>query len=220
MVKNTNGNELTVKRLFKFILKAFLVLIGLFILYVIGLFATSPLFDKFDHDRFIALDTQMQGVYQKLKAASSGDDWKYEKVCSADRSGWMTTGEYDCVLSISLKGTVGSIVDVNSLHSKYYSIIQKTGVLSHATGSDIGTKEILGNTFTTGSVYEDYNEKKSGIRCRYLVDLGQDSDNSYRVSSGLAIKNEVGVLLISLRCEGMARSSWYPLVASTSSIIP
>lgn len=215
MVKNITSNELTVKRFFKIILKIFLILLGGFILYIIGLFATSPLFDKFDHDKFIALDTQMQGVYQQLKATSGGvDDWKYRKVCTEELAGDWPTGVFFCDVTISLDKKATSVADVNNLQAKYYPIINSSDTLRRTTELDLEAPSDFGKNFVVSSAEQRYQETKTGIECDYLIYLYQNTDDSLKtyeenVSYGSALNGGIGNLLVSLKCSERARNSWY-----------
>lgn len=212
MVKNITSNELTVKRFFKIILKIFLILLGGFILYIIGLFSTSPLFDKFDHDKFIALDTQMQGVYQKLKAASGGvDDWKYRKVCTEELAGDWPTGVFFCDVTISLDKKATSVADVNNLQAKYYPIINDSNALIKTTELDPEYPSDFGKNFVVSSAEQRYEEIKTGVECDYLIKLYQGATDGRYISNtyGSYVSVDSGYVRASLACSGKARGSWY-----------
>ena len=212
MVKNIISNDLTVKRFLKIVLKISLILLGGFILYIIGLFATSPLFDKFDHDRFIALDAQMQGVYQKLQATSGGvDDWKYRKVCTEELAGDWPTGVFFCDTTISLDKKATSVADVNNLQAKYYPIINSSDTLRKTTELDPEAPSDFGKNFVVSSAEQRYKEVKTGVECDYLLKLYQDAIDGKYISNayGSYVSVDSGYIRVSLVCSEKARSSWY-----------
>lgn len=218
MAKNTTTNEVSVKRFFKIILKSVLILLGLFILFIIGIFATAPLFDKMDHDKFITLDNQMQGIYQKLKAASGGDDWKYEKICSAELAGDWPTGMYFCGVTMSLDKKATSVDDVNALQAKYYPIINSSDALKKKTELDPEYPRDFGKNFVISSAEKRYEESKTGVGCDYLIKVYSniESNEFDSESYGSKIIPNMGRIRVSLDCTGKARSYWYPTDKITS----
>lgn len=213
MVKNITSNELTIKRFFKIIAKGFLILLGALILYIVGGIALSPVFDKFDHNKFITLDTQMQGVYQKLRASSDGvDDWRYEKVCTEELNGDWPTGVFFCGVNIILDKKATSVADVNNLQEKYYPIINGSGILRKTTELDPEAPSDFGKNFVVSSTGQRSVEIKTGVECDYLLYLYQSVEDINLVSDsyGSKINNGAGNVRLSLECSGKARNSWYP----------
>lgn len=214
MTKTISTNKSPFK---KITLKIFLILIGALVLLIIGYFVSIPLFDKFNHDRFIALNTQMQTIFQSLKTASNGvDEWKYVTSCSAEMAGDWQTGQYYCSVIISSEKTTTSINDVNNLQAKYYPIINNSNTLNNITELDPELPNDFGKKFVVSSAFKRYSETKSGIECDYSIDLYQsvsDKSKPYEenVSYGSAINNDIGNIRISLNCTEKARSGWYLL---------
>lgn len=220
MNKTISSDKLSTK-IVKIILKTFLILIGALVLFIVGVFATAPIFDKFDHDRFITLDTQMKAVFQQIALASNGiDNWQYEKVCSANRTGWMTTGDYNCLTSISLKKTSTSVEEISNLQAKYYPIISNSQSLKQKDESTPNLDNNFGKNFVVSDFEKHFEESKTGIECQYLTMLSQNIESSDNLKLGSTINNGNGILLISLRCDETARRPWYQLVSSTSELIP
>jgi hypothetical protein len=222
MPKNKNEIKSPAKRFFGIILKIFLILFGALILFIVGVFATAPLFDKIDHDKFITLDSQMQGLYQKLKAASGGvDDWKYETICTAELAGDFPTGQYFCSATVSLDKIATSVDAVNALQDKYYPLINDYDALTSQTNLDLELPNDFGKKFVVSSAEERYRMKSTDIKCDYLLKLGQSIEdiNLTTDSYGSAISNSVGDLDFSLGCTGKARGHWYAVDAFTSTFI-
>lgn len=223
MIKNINTNKILAKKIIMTILLTPLAVLLLIILYVVGAFALSPIFDKLDHAKFTNLDTQMQGLFQELKTASGGaDEWKYAAVCSADHSGPWETGDYNCVTSISTQKTITTVKEINDLHTKYYPIIDKSNTLTQKTELDPELPNDFGKKFVVSSAEKNYTEDDSSIECNYLIQIGQIQNNeqteNYRYGS--KIDNANGDALISLRCEDTANEPWYERVNTTSTLIP
>jgi hypothetical protein len=223
MVKSINTNKYSAKNILKIMLLMPLALLLLIILYVVGVYALSPIFDRLDHDKFAKLDTQMQGLFNELKTASDGvDEWKYVAVCNANRSGWMATGDYNCVTSISTQKTVTSVQEINDLQAKYYPIIDSSDTLTTKTELDSELPSDFGKNFVVSSAEKNYVEMKTEIECNYLIQLNQTQANeqteNYRYGSEIYRNN--GNALISLRCENTAHEPWYELVNATSTLIP
>lgn len=223
MVKNINTNKSPIKKTIKVALLVLLAPVLLFILISLWYVITNPILDKIDHDKFIKLDIQMQKVFQDVKTASNGvDEWKYAAVCSADRSGWMANGKYNCVTSISTQKTVTSVQEINSLQAKYYPVIDNSDTLKQKTELDPELPGDFGKNFVVSSAEKNYTEIKSGIPCNYSILLYQNSTgtNLSSDSYGSNINKGVGKAIISLRCEEIARGKWYELVQATSELIP
>jgi len=223
MIKVMDTDKSPVKKTIKIALLILLAPIVLFLLISLWYLVTNPILDKFDHDKFNRLDTSMQGVFQKLKTTSNGtDEWKYAAVCSADRSGWMKTGKYNCITSISTQKTITSVQELNDLQTKYYSLIDNSGTLAQKTELDPELPDDFGKNFVVSSAFKDYTELKSGIECTYLIKLYQNDRNlglSFD-TYGSDIQHGLGGVFVSLRCSGITRSHWYPLSETADLIIP
>lgn len=224
IVKKFNTNRQVVKVIARAALVIILAPVMLFTLLALWTTVTSPIFDKFDHDKFITLDTQMQRVYKNLKTASNGaDEWKYRTVCSPNRSGWMETGTYNCIVSISTEKIITSVDELNGLQAKYYPIIS---VDSRLKLTSAGLKPVFGfgNNFSVSLAYSEFVEKKTNIECTYEINLHQIEKNINHQTNnddpGSAISGEHGDFYISFRCDETARSPWYQLVQDTSMLIP
>lgn len=223
MVKIESKNKSPFKKITKIILIVLLTPIALIIIGIAIYFGTKPIFDKFDHDKFITLDSQMQGVFKKLKATSNGaDDWKYDTVCSPIRTGWMTTGVYNCLISISTQKVIPSVQELNMHQNKYFPVIDTSSELKQIDVLNPESPSDFGKKFVVSSAEKNYTEVESGIKCNYSILLYQDADKrSFESDSyGSDIIAGVGKLTISIRCEETARNHWYDLVQDTSSLIP
>jgi hypothetical protein len=223
MDKGKNKNKSTVKKVIKIALLIPLVLLGLGILFLIGVFATSPIFDKFDQERFKKLDTQMQNLYQNIKQTSDeSDEWKYSAVCTPERSGWAATGRYHCVTSISTQKNVTSVQEINDLQSKYYPIIDKSDKLTSKAELDPQYPDDFGKKFVVSSAEKRYISNGTGIGCKYLIKLFQSIDNERLAPEayGSEITGDTGNVVVSLRCTDIARKAWYPLSKTADLLIP
>lgn len=220
MIKNISTNKLFYNKTAKIIILILVTPIVLLLLIFAWNFVTRPVFDKFDQDRFTKLDTNMQNIFKKFQTASRGsEDWRYKAVCSANMSGWMTTGDYNCVTSISAEKIVGSAKEVSDLHSKYYPLIDNSSNLEQKTEIDLEPPNEFGKKFAVSSAEKRYKEVYVGISCRYIFQLDQlvaENNNEY----GSMIEGANGDATISLRCEDTARNHWYGLQKSTSMLIP
>lgn len=223
IVKKFNTNRQVVKVIARVVLVIVLAPITFFTLLTLWTVATNPIFDKFDHDKFTTLDTQMQEVYQNLKTASNGaDKWKYRTVCSPNRSGWMETGTYNCIVSISTKNIVTSVDEINNLQLKYYPIVDKSQSLKQKTALDPEMPEDFGKNFVVSSAEKNFTEVKSGLTCNYSILLYQNGESRDKNSDsyGSNLISGKGNGIISIRCDETARSPWYKLVQDTSMLIP
>lgn len=222
MVKKIDENKLKKKKIFKIILLTPLILLGLLVLFIIAVYATSPIFDKIEQNKYEQLDTGMQNLFSQIKSnANEGDDWKYAAVCNDVLAGDFPTGQYDCVTSISLQKTITSVDQLNSLQAKYYPIIDGSDTLTTKTELDPELPDDFGKNFVVSSAEKEYIDE-SGIECSYINKLNQAADE-YDLdldSYGSEIINGDGRLVISLRCEGIAREAWYKTDGNTSMLIP
>jgi hypothetical protein len=216
MVKNISSNKYPVKKIIKIILLILISPIILLVLIILWHIVTDPIMDKFDHDKFIKLDTSMQGIFQKLKTASNGvDTWKYSKICTAEMTGDFTTGYYFCTVSLLTERTATSVNDINDLQAKYYSIIDNGSTLKQKTELDLEPPNEFGKNFVISSAEKHYKEIKSGVECRYLIELNQTNEDkalSYKenYSYGSNVNSKSGGARLSLECTEKARSHWYP----------
>lgn len=226
MSKTINTNKSPIRKTIKVF---FIVLAApgfLIILALIFYFGSKPILDNIDKDKFTALNTQMQSVYEKIKTASNGaDDWKYSNTCISDRSGWMETGVYHCVTSISTQKTITTVQELNDLQSKYYPVIDSSDTLAQITNLNLQLPNDFGKKFVVSSAEKKYIEKKSDIKCTYLIKLYQnkEKDNSSfasNISYGSKINYDLGNVLVSLRCQDTARNHWYQLSKTTDLLIP
>lgn len=222
MSKKTIKNESKSKKFLKITLWIFLGIIGIFTLFIIGSIALSPVFSKIEHDRFIALDKQMQIVYKNLKTASNGvDDWKYDKVCTAEMAGAWPTGRYFCKADILMKKTISSVDELNSLQSKYFSIIDQSDKFKMSNDSFVDISEYFGKKFVVSSFETKYKEVKSGISCKYVNILNQKTGPYHVIDDndlhGSEIINNTGEVSMSLSCIDLSNDYWYKLDDLTAS---
>ena len=213
MSKTISAKKLSVKKIVKIILIIPLTLIGLLILYIGFNYATDPIFDRLDHDKFAKLDTQMLGVFKNLKSTSNGvDDWNYSTACDSEMSGDFPTGRYICTALISLQKTVTSAQEVSDLQTKYYPIIDSSDTLKQKTELDLELPGDFGKKFVVSGAEKNYIEKKSGIGCNYSNQLYQFDDNS-NIDSGIYGAGIIGSGAVSIRleCTEIARDYWYKI---------
>ena len=217
MSKTISTKKPSVKKIVKIILIIPLILIGLLILYIGFNYATDPIFDRLDHDKFAKLDTQILGVFKNLKSTSNGvDDWNYSTACDSEMSGDFPTGRYICTALISLQKTVTSAQEVSDLQAKYYPIINGSDTLKQKTELDLELPGDFGKKFVVSGAYKRYTEIKSNIDCDYSLDLFQKEKNqnlSYKdsMSYGSEINNQTGNAYINLSCTEIARDYWYKI---------
>jgi len=213
------------KKSTKIMITIFVFPILLLVLVCIWGYVTHPIFDKFDKDRFTTLDAQMLKLFNELKSTSNkSDNLKYSAVCSANHSGWLPTGDYNCITSISTYKNVSSIQEVNTMHDKYYLTINSSAALIQKTDLDPELPGDFGKKFVVSSAEKRYENKQTKIECRYILQLDQiDESIDIRLDNsqyGSDIVGYIGKLTISFRCDETARDHWYELVQSTSSLIP
>ena len=219
MTKNINIKKSPAKKITKMILIPLLVLLSpviLYLLYVLFNWATDPILDKIDHDKFNTLDTQMQGLYQNIETAASSDDgWSYSALCDSELSGDWPTGNYDCTTLISLQKDITSVQELNTLQAKYYPVINNNSTLLKSSDSDLESAGDFGDKFSVSLAYQDYIEKKSNIKCTYTINLNQTDQNiNYQTNNdslGSFIVGDQGNVAISFRCSAIARDYWFML---------
>jgi hypothetical protein len=223
MIKNTNTEKTLTQKILNIVGIILLTPIVLVILLVGFYFTTKPIFDNFDQDKFITLDKQMLSVYQSLNTASNGiDNWEYQTVCSPNMSGWMQTGTYNCIVSISTRKLITSVDELNNLQAKYYPVVDSSKNLKQKTELYLESPNDFGKNFVVSSAEKNYTEIKSGINCNYSILLYQSAkDRSFESDSyGSKIIDGKGDAIISIRCAETARSPWYQQGQNTSGLIP
>jgi len=220
---NKSNSRLMQKKTSKIVLILIFLPITLFILIIAWVYFTQPFFDKSDQDRFTALDTQMQNLFNNLDTASNGtDQWKYSSSCVANKSGWMATGNYSCTASMSLLKKVNSVQEINNFQAKYYSLIDSDKTLSQITELDPQPPNDFGKNYVVSSAEKKYLNISSRIECDYLIKLFQNDKTADLSSSqyGSKIIGPQGNLLIDLRCSATARNHWYRLSGTADQIMP
>ena len=225
MVKNINIKQTSTKKIVKIILIILMTPIILFAIFIALYFGTKPIFDKIDHDKFDTLNSQTYSLFQKIDTASNGnDDWKYSDVCISDRTGWMETGVYHCVTSISTQKNIKSVQELSELHNKYYPIIENSDIWKQQNSTNIQTSTDFSKKFVVSLAYKDYTEEKTNTKCTYTIQLNQTAANKNYDTGNYNLGSEIdgseGSFLISLRCSGTARSHWYELSDSANLLIP
>jgi hypothetical protein len=211
MNKTISNNKSCTK---KILLRISLISLGALALLIIGYLVSIPLFDRFDHDRFITLDTQIQTIFQRLKTASDvTDEWEYIKACTAELAGDWPTGHYFCSATISMEKTATSVSEVSALQSKYYPIIDNSSLLEKVTELTPELSNDFGKNFVVSSAEKHYTEIKSGVKCDYLIKLYQSIEDANLISDsyGSKIDNGTGNIRISLSCTDKARNNWYSI---------
>lgn len=194
-----------------------IILIGCIILFIIiiGLLISGPIMDTIDKNRFLTLDSQIQKLYDSVKANSSESDaWIYEKSCESEYSGPWPTGSYFCTAKISLTKTVTTAEEVADLQNKYYPIINNSGILKASSELNLQLPNDFGINFVVSSAERRYNEEKSTLGCKYTIDLFQNNNSTTKsyeenVSLGSTINNGLGKVVIALESTNKARSNWY-----------
>lgn len=215
MPKKTIKNESIVKKSFRITLWLLLGLIGLVIIFIVGTFALSPIFDKFEHDRFITLDNQMQIIYKNLKTAASGSDkWNYDEVCEDKMAGDFPTGQYFCSITISMNKTITSVGELNNLQAKYFPVIDNSKILTKTSDLRLYSPNDFGINFVVSSAFKEYKELKTNIDCKYSTDLYQSTESfdiPYHNSEsyGSSIYNNLGNFGMRLKCTDLSNNHWY-----------
>ncbi len=220
MSKTINGKKQSNKNLLK-ILTPSLIILSPIVIFALYNLVSNPILDSVDHNRFKTLDSQMQGLYGKIKLASNNNEsWEYTASCDSQLSGDWPTGEYICTTLISTDRTIHSVQELNSLQSKYFSLVNNSNVFVDSSGSNIQSTETFGKNFTVSLAYKDFLEMKSNIKCTYTIQLNQTSGNiNYQTNNnslGNLINDDNGALDITLRCSDIARNYWYNLSPSMS----
>lgn len=222
MVKNIDENKRKTRNIIKALLLSPLIILGLLILYIIAVYATSPIFDKIEQNKYIQLDANMQSLFNKIKSSASSDDnWQYAAVCDDILAGDFPTGQFNCVTSISLQKTITSVDQLNSLQAKYYPIIDGSDTLTTKTELDPELPGDFGKNFVVSSAEKNYTDK-SGIECRYLIKLNQTVEDNLMTDDnyGTNINEGIGGVIVSLRCDDIAGEAWYMKSGTAYLLIP
>lgn len=222
MVKNINKKEKNTNKILKILSFSLLLVICLVGIFITGIYVFSTVFENYDHNKFIKLDKNMQSLYEQIKSeANEGDDWKYIAVCSKEYTGDFPTGEYNCVTSISMQKQIKSVDDLNELQAKYYPIIDNSEYLKEKSEIKIQLPNDFGINFVVSSAEKRYEENSNNMQCNFINKLNQINDKDYYSNDyGTGINNKIGRVLLSLRCEDIAKKSWYKLVSDTDYLIP
>ncbi len=224
MSKTINGKKQSNKNLLK-ILTPSLIILSPIVIFALYNLVSNPILDSVDHNRFKTLDSQMQGLYGKILAISNKSDaWQYKAACSTNRSGDWPTGDYDCITSISMRKNITSLQELSNMQSQYLPILNNSDTFNQSSSNDLVSTDSFNTKFAVSMAYKDFTEVKTNTKCTYTIQLNQiDSNINYQTNNttlGSLIENGQGVSLISIRCDGTARGSWYQLIKATSSLIP
>ncbi len=223
MNKSINKKKPSAAKTLKIILIILLTPVALVILFIIYTIVSNPIYDKLDNDRFNMLDTSMQSVYQRIKSVSDGAErWKYITTCETRLQGDWPTGNYDCVTSISTTKMVQSVAELNILQSRYFHVIDKNSNLKQIDQLNVESPNDFGKKFVVSSAEKKYKETNSGIECKYSIMLFQSvTDGSSRSDMlGTQIISGKARVIVSLRCDEIAREPWYGTALTTSMLIP
>lgn len=226
MTKTINTNKSVTRQIVKAILIIILTPVALILLGLLVLFIADPIYDKIDQNKFSTLDSQSRSLYEQMKTTSKGaEDWKYMAVCSANHTGWMETGDYNCITSISTEKSISSTAELNALHAKYYPIVEKSDIWAKHELANAKSLGDFGDKFNVSLAYNDYKELKTNTECTYRIQLSQIEKNitpgpDNNASFGSAITAGQGDFFISIRCDATALGKWYDLVDATSTVIP
>lgn len=179
---------------------------------ILGFLAYRPILNKFEQDHFAKLDTQMQKLYNSVRAASDKSDvWIYEKNCEPEYSGPWQTGSYYCTVKISMSKTVTSAKEVADLQNKYYPIIDGSEVLIAKSELDPQLPDDFGVNFVVSSAEKRYEENDTKVLCTYLNKLYQTTNSTdFSINKyGSIIKNGLGDANLSLTCSGKSYENRY-----------
>ncbi len=197
--------------------------VALIILFILGSFAISPIFDYFEKQNFTILDLESQKISAAIKGIAGPDEiWKYNTGCGNNYTGPWHDGSYQCVTISYMEKNISDADEVMQLHEKYYSIIDSQGSLVADRDLEFVNGDTFGKKFVISSASKAYKEKKTNISCRYESYFGQSdlSSNGLSYEYGSEIKAEKGTLTIMFRCEGTTGKTWYPKIIDASGMIP
>jgi len=177
----------------------------LFILYITGTLLLSPVFDAADKSRFEKLDNQSRELYSQLQVASGGAElWTYVAGCEDIMSGPWPTGEFNCTTGSYADVNVLSLAQLNTLHEKYYSVIDQSKMMKKVSELDMQRPGDFGMRFVSSSAEKKYRND-DGITCTYLVNLSDGKNIDY----GINLSVDSAAVGISLRCMDTSRGDWY-----------
>jgi hypothetical protein len=186
---------------------------------VLASLAISPILDHFEEKKFKALNNDSQKIHTAIKSVANADEvWNYKTGCGENYAGAWLDGTYQCVTISYMEKVVSSAEDVIQSHNRYFSEIDKHGVIITARELEFVNNDTFGQQFVVSSAGKQYINKKTGFLCNYESYLGQNdlSLNSY----GTEIKYNKGILTITFRCSEKAGQSWYPKIKDVSGMIP
>ncbi len=187
-----------------------LIILGFLALLITGYLISQPIIKQIEQNKFNTLDEQSRLIYQKIKLVAGGDeDWQYSTTCKDKHTGEWPSGIFNCTALISLDRQVNSIAELNTLHEKYYNLIDKDSLLIKTTELDPQYPSDFGKLFVVSSAEKHYVNVATGVECRYLSQLGQISESGDNFTYSTAIENGQARLVISLECSGLADDPWY-----------
>ncbi len=159
------------------------------VLYLLGNMALRPTLNRFDQDKFSKLDSDMQNLFSDIKRVSNdGDNWRYDTTCDLNNIE-LSSNNYNCSASISLRKSVTSTNDLNNLHNKYHLIIDKSDLFKQETKLNM----IYDSSSAVERIDKNYIDNKTKLRCKYEV-YSNHSDFSN---------------ILRFKCSGNARGSWF-----------
>lgn len=227
MGKFINTDKKIVKRDLKIITLVILSPIIILILAIVIFFAIRPIVDQIDHNKFSTLDSQMQGLYDKIKKAEgkANDGWKYQAICAPKYNGDFETGTYNCKTFIYVEKTIKSISEYNYYHDKYFPTIDDSSVWDKQKSSALTTNNDFGKKFVVSMGEKNYVEQKTGLGCRYSIQINQLQDNEEYLTTnntnfGSPIKSGEGDFFVVVRCGATANQAWYTISDDADLIVP
>jgi len=209
MKNQSNTHMSTAKK----VILGILAIPGLFILYILGTIALTPLFDSIDKGKFEKLDTDSQAIYEKVLAASAGaEDWSYTANCTDILAGMWSTGQFRCETTIRAQTYATNVGQLNAMHDKYFPIIDSSRELKATTALDKHFADDFEIKFVVSGAEKQYTTTDNSVFCRYLADLAQPEEPNttiYDQDYGSPIATGTGRVIVSLVCSGKARDNWY-----------
>lgn len=179
---------------------------------VIGIIISIPVRSNLDHNRFTVLDTKSQNIYQTLVKTSRGaEQWHYNASCSPVMSGDWETGDYTCSTVASTDKTISSVVELNALQAKYYTVVNGSSDLTSTKPLDLQPVGSFGKQFVVSSVERGYTMSSTNIPCTYLIKLAQSDGELSHSQYGTLVEKNSGVARISFECGDRSLGVWYSL---------
>ena len=212
-----------IKNKTKFALLILLSPIAIIIILLIASFVTTSISNHFENRNFISLDRESRSVYEAIRSVAAEDEkWIYNTGCGNNYAGPWADGTYQCVAISYMEKFVSNADEVLRLHEKYYSIINGQNSLVAKSSLEFIHSDTFGKKFVVSSAERVYDNKKTGIYCRYESYLGQEAPNIQPSSDnyGSLVLNDRGTITIMLRCEGKTGGTWYPKIKDASGMIP